>query len=117
MGAAHVQGYRRQARSASALTSCFASATMNADPIVLLRPSKHDGSYCLSRRPARLIGHNAASWAIIVSILERRGTATYKDLAVAVRGHSHFGTEDARPQHFVAYCIRRGWITRAALID
>lgn len=88
---------------------------MNREPKVDLTNSDYDGSYFLARSPSRpLVAHNATSWSIVETILIARGSADFRDMAVAVRNHRHYGTDEGHPQEFIKYCIRRGWLKRAA---
>lgn len=87
----------------------------HSEPSVIPGHTKYAGSISLARRPARLAPHNLATWRVIEAILDARQVADFWDLAVAVRGHKRFGTENATPQEFVSYCIRRGWLKHVPL--
>jgi hypothetical protein len=83
---------------------------MATEPTVEMEPSKYDGRYRIARQPSRMKPHNAESWAVVNAILEGQKSADFRDLAVAVRNHLHYGTDPLHPQNFIAYCIRSGWL-------
>ncbi len=85
---------------------------MASEPSVHMESSKYDGRYRISRQPVRMKLHNADSWAVVQAILIGKRTADFRDLAVAVRNHKHYGTDPGHPQNFIAYCIRSGWLER-----
>lgn len=66
--------------------------------------------YRLGRVPRCLNEENAASWSILEAILRARGHAQFKVLATAVTGHSPRDHAKLRPEQFVAYCVKRGWL-------
>jgi hypothetical protein len=87
---------------------------MQSEPTVLLPDSKYDGLYKLNREPRKnLVPHNATSWNIVSAMFKAHQTADFRDLAVAVRNHKHYGTDERYPQNFIKYCIRSGWLSRA----
>lgn len=87
---------------------------MMTDPEVVGPASKYAGKrYKLGLRPSRRFAdHNHRSWTIIETILQFDSDRDFWDLAVAVRGHKHYGDtkQDKGPQSFVRYCIRAGWL-------
>ena len=85
----------------------------NRDPVVEGPPTTYAGTCKFGVRPQRMKQHNLVSWKIVEAILDPCGTADFRDLAVAVRGHK-YGTKGVKgPQHFVSYCIKMGWLVRA----
>lgn len=73
--------------------------------------------YRLGRLPRGLNEENAASWSIIEAILTARGHSQFKVLATAITGHAPRDAAKLRPQQFVDYCIRRGWLKEVGLQD
>ncbi|MEP5764373.1 MAG: hypothetical protein ABJ308_07255 [Halieaceae bacterium] len=82
------------------------------DPIIVGPESSYTGRYAIEAEPGRLAAHNAASWSVIDAMINAYGPRDFWDLAVAVRGHRHEGKFTGRPQNFVAYCIRSGWLRK-----
>ena len=90
-------------------------ATTN-DPKVAGPHSDLEGTYTLGSEPAGLVVHNEVSWRIVKAILDAYGEADFWDLAVACRGHRHYGRADSGrpPQAFIEYCIERKWLKKKA---
>lgn len=84
----------------------------SVEPVVTGPETKYAGKYKRGVAPERLEENNLASWRVIDAILEAYGEADFWDLAVAVRGHKHYGETAGAPQKFVQYCINNGWLER-----
>lgn len=69
-----------------------------------------DDLYVLVRYPNRLAPHNAKSWEKIERLFKSRTHVHFTDLAKAVEGHMHYGTDPGNPERFITHCIKNGWI-------
>jgi len=84
------------------------------EPVASLGESKYDGKYYrIGRTPERMATHNDVTWRRLAEHLEHKGKAHYRALVKLAEGHVSGTKSSPRPQSFIRYCIRSGWLKEA----